>query len=129
LYFFEKTPEESVIYKAFEAGKTDLLKALLSKRPQKETPGGSDRVFTTLLFGAINKYDKKKDISQYVLRMLQDKNLRGVVDKARGELLPLNEAIKLKEVSLVQDVLALGPNPSLQEKSGMLFLSLRCFSS
>ena len=108
-----------MIIKAFEAGKSDLIKMFLSRKMNRDMSGCVEKVIQSLLFGAINKYEKNKTLSQFVFKLLADKGFRYIVDKSRGDNLPLNDAILRKDSNLVADLLALCPNPSVSDRNGI----------
>ena len=76
-------------------------------------------VAQSLIFGAINKYGQNKQVSQSVLKVVSDTNARKQVNQLREGQLALNEAINKKDINLINDILALGPDLGAKDSAGV----------
>lgn len=122
-FFYEQIPEDCPVVKAFESNKHDIFK-LLMKKPAKIGSHAYERIVQTLLFQAINRYDKQKPICQTLFKLLGENGSKGVVNRIKDGLLFINEAISKNDPGLVQEILYnLQPNVNLRDQSGTLGLT------
>jgi ankyrin repeat protein len=106
--------------KAFDNGRFDYLKVLLSCREPKLNNSTYDQALATLISNIIAKYDKNKELSTSVIKLLAENNHSQAINRMhKNGVFPMTEAIKKGNPHLVQDLLMMSPNLDLQDKSGV----------
>lgn len=88
------------------------------KKPTKPNNQQFELIAQNLLFLAIHKYDKQKNICQHLFKTLREVNSKGIVNRQKDGLLLLNEAILKRDPSLVNDILNLNPNATYKDHAG-----------
>lgn len=116
-FFYDKTPEDCPVVKAFEANKHESFRILM-KKPAKQNNQQYERIALTLLFQAVNKYDKQKGICQQLFKTLGDSSTKRFVNQQKEGHLLLNEAILKRDPSLVNEILNLNPNATFKDITG-----------
>lgn len=117
-FYFDKTPEDSPVVKAFEANKQEIIKLFMKRLSVRHLGGQFERIMLTVMFQMLSKYNKQKEACYQVIKGLQEANLLNLVNKPKDGQLLLNEAILRKEVPLVRELLNLNPDVYLKDQNG-----------
>lgn len=117
-FYFDKTPEDSPVVKAFEANKQEIIKLFMKRLSVRHLGTQFERIMQAIMFQMLSKYSKQKEACYQVIKGLQEANLIGLVNKPKDGQLLVNEAIVRKEVPLVRELLTLNPDIYQKDQNG-----------
>lgn len=119
-FYFDKSPEDCPVFKAFEANKLEIIKLFMKRLANRHPSPQVERIMQSILFQMINRFNKQKETCLQVLKALSEAGMTAIINKPKDGQILLNEAIVRKDLGLVKELLHFGPELNAKDQNGKL---------